>query len=381
MKKSEPTAKRLDRSDPDWGRLARETREGSFVREGTFVAFPLCFPGVTIPIPREASRIVTLTTDHTGMVYGATTGQSEHVFFACFQANSGIVLDLKWPDPAARCPAIACGPQEVIFACNPPKGGSRLLRRKLQEPPGDLLHEWSFRNHPFEEAAGCLFDDPVLDLVQTRDRQHAVVATRQGCGLYDFTEQLLVDWQPVPVAGRLGAIGDSVFGFDDKGFLWRYTVPSRQLERTRQRPDGAFAADGAFWAADGPGHWACLVGSDGRLFQLQESGILEEQGQLPLLPVTAATVTPDGRLFAFAGEGIAHFFVHDLQDGSIRNHGAAVSVLERRRYGYAFASATTGINGELIFGEADDAGHLWLYFPSLRPPRQPATSPPADPSS
>ena len=46
--------------------------------------------------------------------------------------------------------------------------------------------------------------------------------------------------------------------------------------------------------------------------------------------------------------------------------GCAVSVLERRRYGYQFADAVVGRDGQLYFGEDDDLGHLWIYFPSIR---------------
>jgi hypothetical protein len=50
--------------------------------------------------------------------------------------------------------------------------------------------------------------------------------------------------------------------------------------------------------------------------------------------------------------------------------GCAVSVIQRRRYGYQFAAAMTGRDGEILFGEDDDFGHLWLYFPRIDgPPR------------
>jgi len=44
----------------------------------------------------------------------------------------------------------------------------------------------------------------------------------------------------------------------------------------------------------------------------------------------------------------------------------AASVLEHRRYGYQFGDAVTGPDGELIFGENDNGGHLWLYFPKIK---------------
>jgi hypothetical protein len=46
--------------------------------------------------------------------------------------------------------------------------------------------------------------------------------------------------------------------------------------------------------------------------------------------------------------------------------GVAVSVIQRRRYGYVFGDAVVGREGEIIFGENDNQGHLWLYFPRVR---------------
>ena len=44
----------------------------------------------------------------------------------------------------------------------------------------------------------------------------------------------------------------------------------------------------------------------------------------------------------------------------------AASVFNRRRYGYVFGDAVVGRDGEIIFGENDDLGHVWLYFPKVR---------------
>ncbi|MGA2074229.1 MAG: hypothetical protein ABSH52_12070 [Terriglobia bacterium] len=34
--------------------------------------------------------------------------------------------------------------------------------------------------------------------------------------------------------------------------------------------------------------------------------------------------------------------------------------------GYVFGDAVTGRDGEIVFGEDDDGGHLWLYFPRIQ---------------
>jgi hypothetical protein len=64
---------------------------------------------------------------------------------------------------------------------------------------------------------------------------------------------------------------------------------------------------------------------------------------------------------------MAKMFCYHPGARAITNLGVAVSVLERRRYGYVFGDAVTGRDGQVFFGEADDLGHLWLYFPSIQP--------------
>jgi hypothetical protein len=77
-------------------------------------------------------------------------------------------------------------------------------------------------------------------------------------------------------------------------------------------------------------------------------------------------VVPDGRLFGFCGEGMANLFCCDTVSGSVNKLGVAASILEQRRYGYKFGDAVTGPDGEIVFGEDDNGGHLWLYFPKIK---------------
>ena len=88
-------------------------------------------------------------------------------------------------------------------------------------------------------------------------------------------------------------------------------------------------------------------------------------GQTLLAPVGPMAVTHDGRVFGFCGADMAKMFCHDPRSGKTTNLGVAVSVLERRRYGYVFGDAVTGRDGQVFFGEDDDLGHLWMYFPRI----------------
>jgi hypothetical protein len=74
---------------------------------------------------------------------------------------------------------------------------------------------------------------------------------------------------------------------------------------------------------------------------------------------------PDGRLFGFCGNEMANLFCCDTVSGSVSNLGVAASVFEHRRYAYQFGDAVVGSQGEIVFGEDDNDGHLWLYFPKI----------------
>jgi hypothetical protein len=52
----------------------------------------------------------------------------------------------------------------------------------------------------------------------------------------------------------------------------------------------------------------------------------------------------------------------------ISSMGFGCFYTEHRRYGYEFGDAVTGRDGEIIFGENDNGGHLWLYYPKIMAP-------------
>ncbi len=78
-------------------------------------------------------------------------------------------------------------------------------------------------------------------------------------------------------------------------------------------------------------------------------------------------VTHDGRVFGFCGTEMAKMFCYNPRTREATNLGVAVSVLERRRYGYVFGDAVTGRDGQIIFGEDDDLGHFGFISRGSRP--------------
>jgi hypothetical protein len=103
----------------------------------------------------------------------------------------------------------------------------------------------------------------------------------------------------------------------------------------------------------------------GRLFSFDDDKGFRSLGKAHLAPVGPIAVTEDGRIFGFCGTEMANLFCYDPASGRTANLGVAASVLEQRRYGYQFGDAVTGPDGEIVFGEDDNGGHLWLYFPKV----------------
>jgi hypothetical protein len=59
-------------------------------------------------------------------------------------------------------------------------------------------------------------------------------------------------------------------------------------------------------------------------------------------------------------------FTEHPESGTITDVGVGASTLQQRSYCYSYGDAVTGRDGEIIFREKDDLGHLWLYFPRIK---------------
>ena len=119
------------------------------------------------------------------------------------------------------------------------------------------------------------------------------------------------------------------------------------------------------WARDRRRELVFTADAAGRLFSFDEDNGFRLVGQTHLAPIGPIAMTADGRIFGFCGTEVANLFCCDPALGSTTNLGVAASVLQKRRYGYQFGDAVPGPNGEIIFGEDDNSGHLWLYFPKI----------------
>jgi hypothetical protein len=353
-----------DRNQPGAKALSDSIIHGAAITEGTMVAFPTCFPNVTEPVCADESRITAMDVTPDGIVYAGTSGHASHLLVGMFHGITGMVFDLGVAIGAKECAAVCCGPAKFVAAVNGSAGG-QLVSRELQPLPFDLIQEWHMwrRDYAYTPVAGR-----ILHAVTDAERANVIGVTETS--LFSFSIE----------TGKLRTIGDvagsariargssgSIFGRDGLEHLWRYDPRVGTLTRKAvPLPAGDWSQPILQWSRDGGSGVLYIADARGALYRFDEqSGFSAKLATIPLMPIGAMAVTPDGRLFASAGEGIARLFCFTPSTGNVADLGVAVSVMERRRYGYCFGDAVVGRDGEIIFGENDDLGHLWLYFPRI----------------
>jgi hypothetical protein len=360
------TTKKLDPNSPVVRAFREEMRRGIFTREGTMVAFPTCFPGETVPIVHDESRITALDAAANGIIYGGTGGRQAHLFAAAFHGLTGAVLDFGAPPGATRCAAVCCGASRLVAFVNGPRGG-RAVGAPLVPVSQDLIQEWSFNRQTLEDLGECVPGEPVSHAVRDDARGTVVGIAARHLFTLDMASSKIQVAGEAPAAGRIVILGGAAYGRDGETHLWRFDLKTGVLRRGAvPLPAGAWSHP-LVWAkagADGPVYTA---DGQGRIFAFDENqGFAGPLGSAPLAPAGPLAVTFDGRLFGFCGEEIANLFCYDPKTRAITNLGVAASVIERRRYGYEFSDAVVGRDGEIVFGEDDLGGHLWLYFPRIR---------------
>ncbi len=330
------------------------------------VAFPTCFPGASTPIPADESHITALDSTPDGIIYGGTSGRAAHVFVAMFHGVTGVVFDRGSIEGANRCVAIGCGKTKFAACVNGPNGG-RIVTGGLQRLPFDLIQEWGFSRERLQDL-GKVDGELIIHAVADPARSSLIAITTRHLFTVDIEAGKIDAVGELPGQGRI-ALGSKggVWGQDGPNHLWRYDPSSREIRRQAvSLPDGAWAKTPLSWARDHRSGLLYTADADGTLFSFDEKhGFSAPLGRTVLAPVGPWAVTHDGRLFGFCGAEMAKMFCYHPGRKQVTNLGVAVSVLERRRYGYVFGDAVTGRDGQIIFGEDDDLGHLWLYFPRI----------------
>ncbi|MGE5359643.1 MAG: hypothetical protein ACM3NQ_11545 [Bacteroidales bacterium] len=354
----------FDQNSPEVRAFLREVREATFTKEGMMVAFPPCFPGMTVPIVPDESRITALDVASDGVIYGGTTGYRSHLFVAGFHGLGGIVFDLGVVPSASRCVAVCCGDTRFVAFVNG-AGGGRAILVPAVDLFKDLVQEWHFARPAFDDLGECVAGEPIVHAVAAPSGSIVATTTRRVFTL-DVKSRKFEVVGEAPARGRLAVTASgNVVGHDGESGLWRFNPRTSQFRRGAIRLPARWTHP-LFWARDTVSKALFTADDTGRLYSFDEDrGFSGPLAQTPLAPVGPMAVTFDGRVFGFCGTEMARLFCFDPATGKVTNLGGAASVIERRRYGYVFGDAVTGRDGEIVFGEDDNGGHLWLYFPRI----------------
>ncbi len=362
---------RFDVKHPDAREITDRIVHGAYITEGTMVAFPTCFPAVTVPLPGDESRITALDVSADGMVYAGTSGRASHLLVGMFHGVTGMVFDMGVVEGANQSVAVVCGRERFVAAVNGPDSG-RLMAHKLAPLPFSLIQEWNISRSPLNEVGKELDGEKIVHMVGDATGAYAIGVTPTRLFRLDIASGSATIVDKLVGRGRLVRGGSGgVFGVDDDDTLWRYDTASATLKRKAVRlPEGKWSAQSLRWGRDTINGTLYTADSQGTLYAFDEGrGFSAPLCKVPVAPVGPMAVTLDGRLYGTFGDEMSMLFCYDPQTRELKTLGVAVSVLERRRYGYTFGDAAVGRDGQIFFGEDDDLGHLWMYFPKILPRR------------
>jgi hypothetical protein len=340
-----------------------------FVREGIMISFPLCFPGVTIPIPSDESLITALDVSDDGTVYGGTSGKKVHLFAARFHGATGVVFDMGVIEDTEQCAAI-CWCEEKFVACANGEGGGRLVMGQIQkrkhEP--DYIQEWGARRPPLKDMGTVIPGEKIIHALASPSKKQVIGTTDKNLFVFDVLQKRVTQIYGIHNPGHIG-ISDrnNIVGIDADKSIWLFNPAENKLNRKSfSIPEGTWGNSAVRWARNPV--TGCLYTADenGNIFSFtEEKGFSEPLAKTVVTPVGPMAVTLDGRLFGFCGGDISRLFCYNPRGKKMTDLGPAVSVIARRRYGYQFGDAVTGRDGEIYFGENDNLGHIWLYFPRI----------------
>jgi hypothetical protein len=336
-----------------------------FVREGTMVSFPTCLPGMTTTITHDECRITALDINSEGQIYGGTSGRRAHLFAAAFHDLTGVVLDAGSVPDSTNSVAVCCGKPRTLAFVNGARGGRAIAIPNI-DLAQDWIQEWGLNPPVLEDLGECVPGEPMVHAICETSRSKVIGITTGHLFTMDVESGKVTVVEAISARGHLGIGSSGVFGHDDGARLWHFDLASGKVRRAAvDLPQGRWT-DGLRWARGGDNGQLFTADDSGHLFSFDEKKGFRSVGKAHLAPVGPMALIPDGRLFGFCGEEIANLFCCETSTGSVSNLGVAASVLEKRRYGYQFGDAVIGPEGEVVFGEDDNDGHLWLYFPKIK---------------
>ena len=313
MQQEQPQQRRVQMNSPEMQAYRREVSEATFTKEGMMVAFPTCFPGMTVPIAPDESRITALDIAPQGAIHGGTSGYQAHLFSAEFHGIEGVVFDLGVVPNATECVAVCCGRSQFAALVNGPKGGRAIQCSDFAPGPRTSSRSGASGGPALRDLGECVAGEPVVHAVAVPSSDVVVGTTSRHVFKLDLTAGKIEVVGEAPAGGRLArASKGSIVGRDSARSLWLFDPASSKFQRAAiQLPAGAWNLP-LSWARDTRTGMLYTANEAGQFFSFDEAaGFSGPLGQAPLAPVGPMAVTLDGRVFGFCGEEMARLFCLD----------------------------------------------------------------------
>ncbi|NLX59298.1 MAG: hypothetical protein GXY74_09450 [Phycisphaerae bacterium] len=376
------------------------SRSSTYVGEGYFVCRRLRYTSQYKEIPDGSSAITSLTVGPAGEVYGATSGETAHVFvynprppfdavalLAVLDGETDIRRSLVWEKEQT----VLCGTR-CTGRPSPDWEGGALYRIAAPGFYADAVQEWPRGMGQVERLCVPVPGEGIAALAIDRLRQRLYgLSDRTGTFfVYDLAAASLDVRRPVDdtwlFSENLMATPDGlVLTAGASGHLVRYDPQTDLLETTTVQvpsyPGRSLYARIDSWVYDAASG-RLYVGdkADGLLYWIDPKTLETRLLGKPTarIRIRALTAAPDGRIFGMAGQDddVASMFVYEPATGELRNLGLPLSCIEEKRYGFNFDSAATGAQGELYFGESERSSRLFVYFPAYKAPATCCGNPP-----
>lgn len=357
---------------PQTPSLEKPRVNGSFSKTGTFLALPLCYPGVNKPIPYDESWIERLSLSTSGdRVYGWTRGPVPHLFMALPKAPYGYVVDLPIPDSAERivdCLPIPTEKRRVdLLVIAAVEGHQARLWMKHSPVYTHGIQEWGVWHHrPLSELT--LEGGTAISLHRSPAGASLLVTGESTASLYNIESNTLQleDVIELPSTSFLRPVSvqdSDVHLVSPEGGLWRWSWEEKKWGEYGH----AAPSENAHWTLAAPAkNGLLLADSQGHIVQIDSRGG-RHRGQVPIPPVRCMVGLKDDRIFGICGHEIGHCFQAGTAQEWALDHGIPVSVLSDPRYGHEFSHAAVGPDGQIYLAEYDRGGRLWIYFPPMPP--------------
>lgn len=380
--------------DQEHRQMLWKRKRAAYVSEGVFICRRLRYNSQYREIPAGSSAITSLAVAEDGVVYGATSGDTVHIFafnpqppfdtvttLAALEGETGCKRTLVWEKEGS----VICGTRCTGDRCSTWKGGG-LYRISGRPFYFDAVQEWPRGQGEVEKLTIPVKGEGIAALAIDRARQRVYGLSDKTSRLFihdlatgktDVREEVDPLWHHsenlmMAPDGRVfsSAAGNRLRMFDpesDTLTMLDVTMPSYPGRALYARIDS--------WVWE-PVSRLFYVGDreDGFLWTLDPATMETRLLGKPTdrLRIRSLAASKDGRIFGMAGRigDIGQFFVYEPQTRELRNLGVPLSAIEERRYGYEFDSAVTGPQGQIYLGEAEWQSRLFIYFPSYPEPRR-----------